>query len=141
MKRFFAESLGRADAVGKFGRWIFRIASLPAGPVPRRAAFLQGCPTRRYRVLKTALRLGPRRALSSASGQNLHLRAKPADCGAQKVGDGRFSFDIEWVDALLQSAAARAGVALQIGLEIDSSTNCEDVCDYRTSRRNQKWPA
>jgi len=36
----------------------------------------QGSPTWRYRVLKTALRLRPRRALSSASGQKPHIRLR-----------------------------------------------------------------
>jgi len=39
---------------------------------------LQRPPTWRYRVLKTALRLRPRRALSSASGQKPYIARKPS---------------------------------------------------------------
>src|SRR5216684_268992 len=41
--------------------------------VHRREASSKASLTWRYRVLKTALRLRPRRALSSASGQRCHL--------------------------------------------------------------------
>ena len=62
------------DSCGKLGRWIFRIRSLPARCMHRKASPFRDLPTWRYRVLKTALRLRPRRALSSASGQNRHFK-------------------------------------------------------------------
>src|SRR5437870_2641384 len=69
---------------------IFRSVVVSAAPLPVRAvgfialilyppgdaqegSLLKGFPTWRYRVLKTALRLRPRRALSSASGQKPSL--------------------------------------------------------------------
>src|SRR5437868_6616123 len=58
------------------GDWIYRIGSLPARSVHRRGSLYQDSPTWRYRVLKTALRLRPRRALSSASGQKATLNPK-----------------------------------------------------------------
>src|SRR3982074_215114 len=58
--------------------WIYRMDSLPARSVHRRESPFKGFPTWRYRVLKTALRLRPRRALSSASGQrNILARGAP----------------------------------------------------------------
>ena len=57
----------------QFGRWIYRIGSLPAKVDAQEGNVFQRPPTWRYRVLKTALRLRPRRALSSASGQKCHI--------------------------------------------------------------------
>src|SRR5882724_11004922 len=65
----FRSALGRAAplpvrTVG-FSAWVL----YPPG-CAQEGSFFQGFPTWRFRVLKTALRLRPRRALSSAPGQN-----------------------------------------------------------------------
>src|SRR5205809_7290368 len=65
----FRSALGRpaplpVRTVG-FSAWVL----YPPGGAQEGSPF-QGFPTWRFRVLKTALRLRPRRALSSASGQN-----------------------------------------------------------------------
>jgi hypothetical protein len=51
----------------------FALSSLPARCVHRRGALVKASPTWRFRVLKAALRLRPRRALSSAPGQRRQL--------------------------------------------------------------------
>src|SRR5438045_9078182 len=71
-----------SESIEAFASVVARLAPLPIRPVgfsalvlyppgcAQEGSLFKGFPTWRFRVLKTALRLRPRRALSSASGQN-----------------------------------------------------------------------
>ena len=91
-------------------------------------SLFKGCPTWRYRVLKTALGLRPRIALSSASGQSIHSKLEFSSC---IVGSRQIVFGF----------CQRGRVALRTPLGIGSSRNCEAAGGYRMSRRNRRWPA
>jgi len=70
-----------SESIEAFASAVARLAPLPIRPVgfsalvlyppgcAQEGSLFKGFPTWRFRVLKTALRLRPRRALSSASGQ------------------------------------------------------------------------
>src|SRR5437773_959152 len=62
-----------------FSAWIL----YPPGGAQEGSPF-QGFPTWRFRVLKTALRLRPRRALSSAPGQRHYVNLERLQNGRQK---------------------------------------------------------
>ena len=95
-----------SESIEAFASVVARLAPLPIRPVgfsalvlyppgcAQEGSLFKGFPTWRFRVLKTALRLRPRRALSSASGQRHHVTQKPsageeinsAGVGLGKVG-------------------------------------------------------
>ena len=126
---------GLIDSRGKFGRWIFRIRSLPARCVHRKASPLRDLPTWRYRVLKTALRLRPRRALSSASGQNQHFKTPafwlPGLCSSGLL------FLISWS---IRVVCEQAVVGLQTQMELGNGVHYAAAGGYKSSQCNQRAP-
>src|SRR4051812_590467 len=106
-----------------FSAWVL----YPPGCAQEGSLFT-GFPTWRYRFLKTALRLRPRRALSSAPGQKPNSRLDLNFCTAGFA-------------QLFLHSGSRAVVVVRTAPVIDSSTNCEAGLDYRRIRRNRRWPA
>ena len=66
-----------SEAVGSSEDGFIALVLYPPGGCAQEGSVFERSPTWRYRVLKAALRLRPRRALSSASGQKPHVKLKP----------------------------------------------------------------